>query len=252
MTTAPLAHDVTGSGPLVVLLHGITENRHSWDPIHLEDRYTVLRVDLRGHGESPRVAPYDLATLAADVRAVVDEVGADGTAPLVVGHSMGGVVATAYAHDHPVRGVVNVDQALALGAMQAQVAPAAPMLRGDGFGPFVEQMFASLYGELDPAEVARLEALRSPEKDVVLGMWSPLLDLTPDELAATVAEVTSLPAGTPYLSLHGIDLGPDYAAWLTSVIPSAVVETWTPAGHYPHLAAPERFVERVVAFDGGS
>lgn len=53
MITAPLAHDVTGSGPLVVLLHGITENRHSWDPIHLEDRYTVLRVDLRGHGRLP-------------------------------------------------------------------------------------------------------------------------------------------------------------------------------------------------------
>jgi pimeloyl-ACP methyl ester carboxylesterase len=248
MTTVPLAHDLAGTGPLLVLLHGITENRHSWDPVHLEDSFTVLRVDLRGHGESPRTAPYDLATLAADVRGVVDAIGAE-EAPLVVGHSMGGVVATAYAHAHPVRGVINVDQALALGAMQAQVAPAAPMLRGDGFDGFIQQMFASMYGELDPAEVARLEALRSPERDVVLGMWSPLLDMSPDELAATVAEVTALPAGTPYLSLHGIDLGPDYAAWLTSVIPSAVVETWTPAGHYPHLAAPERFVARVVAFD---
>lgn len=69
MTIVELAHDVQGSGPLLVLVHGITENRHSWDPItaDLAATHRVLRVDLRGHGESPSADVHDVASLAADI-----------------------------------------------------------------------------------------------------------------------------------------------------------------------------------------
>ena len=56
--TVELAHDIHGEGPLLVLIHGITENRQTWDPL-LEDLATdhrVLRGDLRGHGDSPAAA----------------------------------------------------------------------------------------------------------------------------------------------------------------------------------------------------
>jgi len=60
----------------------------------------------------------------------------------------------------------------------------------------------------------------------------------------------------PLLSLHGLDAGPDYAAWLAARIPTATVEVWTdeqgrPLGHHPHLMAPERFVARVREFAAG-
>lgn len=247
MTAVDLAYDVHGEGPLLVLVHGITENRHSWDPVRLSDSFRVVRVDLRGHGESPGAQPYDPLTLAADVYAVVEKEGGD--VPILVGHSMGGVVVTAYANRYPVRSVINVDQALALVAMQEQVQGAADLLRGDGFADVLGAMFGQLYGGLDQAEADRIAALRSPNQEVVLGMWSPLLDLTPEQLGALVQQVASLPAGTPYLSLHGTDLGPDYTAWLTSVIPSATVEVWGEVPtHYPHLVDPDRFVARVKDF----
>jgi pimeloyl-ACP methyl ester carboxylesterase len=250
MAALDLAYDLAGEGPLLVLIHGITENRHSWDPVSFADHYRVLRVDLRGHGESPREEPYDLPTLAADVYAVVEREGA-GEPPIVVGHSMGGAVATVYGSRYPVRAVVNVDQPLALVEMQAQVRQAAPLLRGDGLPDFMNAMFSQLYGALDQAEVARLSALRHPEQPVVLGMWSPLLDLGPDELSALVQDTAALPAGTPYLSLHGLDPGPAYPTWLTELIPSATVELWPDVPtHYPHLAAPARFVQRIRDFAG--
>lgn len=247
--TVQLACDESGEGPLLVAVHGITEDRHSWDPVPLAAHFRVVRVDLRGHGDSPTAPSYDLLSLGDDVAAVVETV-APGEVPLLVGHSIGGVVVTAYAAQHPVRGVINVDQPLELTGLQAGVQAAEPMLRGDGFDEFIAGLFGSMYGGLDPREVQRLEALRSPQQDVVLGMWSALLDLDATELGAVVDRVAALPAGTPYLSLHGLDPGPEYAAWLQQKIPTAVVEIWAdPPTHYPQLVAPARFVQRVRAFE---
>jgi pimeloyl-ACP methyl ester carboxylesterase len=156
---------------------------------------------------------------------------------------------TAYASLFPVRAVVNVDQPLALVAMQTQVQQAAPMLRGDGLNDFFGAMFGQMYGALEPAEVTRLSGLRQPNQEAVLGMWSPLLDLAPEELGTLVKRIAVLPSGTPYLSLHGLDAGPGYAAWLTSLIPSATIEVWGEVPtHYPHLVDPARFVRRIQEF----
>src|SRR3954467_5673626 len=131
----PLAHDLQGDGPLLVLVHGITENRHSWDPLtaDLARDHRVLRVDLGGHGESPAADHYGVATLADDVAAVVAEVDPDGPPSLLVGHSPGGMVVTAYAAAHDVSGAVNVDQSLDLAPLQAGVQAQAENLRGPGF-----------------------------------------------------------------------------------------------------------------------
>lgn len=245
MTQIELAHDVSGDGPLLVLVHGITENRHAWDPVPLDGQFRVVRVDLRGHGQSPGEPPYDMLTLAHDVHETVAKAGS-GEPPIVVGHSIGGVVVTAYASQFPVSAVINVDQSLALSGFQAQFQQAAPMLRGDGLTDFVTALFGQLYGGLDSAEAARLSQLRRPNREALLGMWAPLLDQTPAELESLVSAITALPPGTPYLSLHGFEPEPGYAGWLGGLISGATVEVWAdPPTHYPHLAAPERFAQRV-------
>ncbi len=53
----------------------------------------------------------------------------------------------------------------------------------------------------------------------------------------------------PYLALHGIDPGPDYASWLHGIIPTSTVEVWDGDGHYPHLVEPARFLDRLRAFE---
>ena len=99
--------------PPMVLLHGGNQSAHSWDlvSLHLSSDYRVMALDQRGHGDSEwnRGAHYAIADMMPDAR---DFLGALGLArPVVVGHSMGGMVALALACAHPqlVRAAVIVD-----------------------------------------------------------------------------------------------------------------------------------------------
>ena len=80
--------------PPIVLLHGGNQTAHSWDlvSLHLAGRYRVLALDQRGHGDSEwaRDADYSVRAMADDALAFIDQQGLD--RPIVVGHSMGGMV----------------------------------------------------------------------------------------------------------------------------------------------------------------
>jgi pimeloyl-ACP methyl ester carboxylesterase len=77
---------------LAVLIHGVTSSSRIWwrvGPALAERGYRVLAVDLRGHGASPRTEPgLVLADLAGDVAETVE-----GPVDLLVGHSLGALVA---------------------------------------------------------------------------------------------------------------------------------------------------------------
>jgi pimeloyl-ACP methyl ester carboxylesterase len=184
--------------------------------------------------------------MAGDVATVLHAL--DLRDPLVVGHSMGGIVVTAYAAAHPCRGVVNVDQSIALGDFQELVRGAEPMLRGEEFPGVITALFDSMHGGLPADEVARVSALRRPDQAVVLGVWAPLLELSSEALEELVGALTAT-VRVPYLALHGIDPGPGYGEWLHRVIPTATLEVWDGDGHYPHLVHRERFLARVRAFE---
>jgi len=246
---ATIAYEVAGDGRPLVLVHGITESCRSWDPLiaPLARDHRVVAVDLRGHGESERRPPYDALTMAADVHAVVESVGAP--QPLVVGHSLGGAVISMYAATNPVRGAINVDQTLELRAFQELLTALAPMLRGDDatFQATMQQMFESLDGALPSDELARLTRIRRPEQPVVLGVWDFILNTSADELDELVANTASM-ITAPYLALHGSEPGETYARWLKSTMPTVTLEVWRELGHYPHLVEPGRFLERVNDF----
>jgi pimeloyl-ACP methyl ester carboxylesterase len=262
-STVRLWHRVSGDGPLLVLIHGITEDHRSFDPLLplLEQHYRVLAVDLRGHGDSPATERYPLDEMAADVARVVADVltggggateGGDeatGAAPLVVGHSLGGIVAAAYGARFPVRGVVNIDQSLELAAMQGQVKSIEPMLRSDAFPAVIAGMFGQMAGALPGQEQQRLDSIRRPVPEVVLGIWAPLLELDADTLVSSVDDLVTASDPYPYLQVQGTDAGPDYPTWLRRRIPGAKFDPWPGLGHYPHLCEPERFVALVRAFD---
>lgn len=78
--------------PSVLLLHGGNQSAHSWDlvSLHLADRFRVVALDQRGHGDSEwaRDADYSSIAMARDARALIDEL--DLACPIIVGHSMGG------------------------------------------------------------------------------------------------------------------------------------------------------------------
>jgi pimeloyl-ACP methyl ester carboxylesterase len=246
-----IAYDVTGSGPDVVFVHGITDDRTSWAPIveRLAASRRCVTLDLRGHGESGDAGDYGALAMASDVTAVMSAAGCD--QPLLVGHSLGGMVVTAVAPVAAVRGVINVDQSLRISDFKAALEPIAPMLRGseDEFRAALAMVFGVLSGERDEPQIAARVAtcLARARQDVVLGVWSLVFDIPAGELDALI-DAMAPSIAVPYLTILGDDAGPDYREWLRDRIGHVEIEEWPGHGHFLHLVDPARFVARVQAF----
>ncbi|MEU6091914.1 alpha/beta fold hydrolase [Streptomyces sp. NPDC047085] len=87
----------------LVFVHGWTANRHRWDHqmAHFAERRRVIRLDLRGHGESTGAGVRTIAELASDVLALLDHLKVERF--VLVGHSMGGMISQTIALAHPDR-----------------------------------------------------------------------------------------------------------------------------------------------------
>ena len=99
------------SGPAMVLLHGLSLWRQSWDALipELTSSWHVFAFDLRGHGKSGRVAnEYHVVDYSRDIVAFLRS---SAKPTVLVGHSLGGFVALVAAGEYPegVRAVVSVD-----------------------------------------------------------------------------------------------------------------------------------------------
>lgn len=96
------AHSVTGTGPALILIHGIGARRATFAGLveALKDRFTCITYDLRGHGESPVPAGrFGLDDLVDDLEALRARLGIERAH--VAGHSLGGMIGPAYARRHP-------------------------------------------------------------------------------------------------------------------------------------------------------
>ncbi len=93
-----------GSGPVILLVHGITGSSAHWEPLLplLAERFTVIAPDLLGHGKSakPR-GDYSLGAYAAGLRDLL--IALDHPRATVVGHSLGGGIAMQFSYQFPER-----------------------------------------------------------------------------------------------------------------------------------------------------
>src|SRR6476660_5674783 len=98
------AYRVAGSGPAILLIHGIGDNSTTWSSVQstLAQRFTVIAPDLLGHGKSdkPR-ADYSMGGYANGMRDLLSVL--DIERVTVVGHSLGGGVAQQFAYQFPER-----------------------------------------------------------------------------------------------------------------------------------------------------
>lgn len=92
-----------GDGVPLVFVHGWTANRHRWDHqvAHFAEKRRVIRLDLRGHGESGGAGVRTIEALAADVLALLDHLEIERF--VLVGHSMGGMISQTITLAHPER-----------------------------------------------------------------------------------------------------------------------------------------------------
>ncbi len=90
-----VAYRVSGpaGAPAMVLLHGLGEGAGSWNPVMppLAAGHRVHALDLRGHGASSRPGHYSFEAMRDDVAGLLDALGLEQV--VVVGHSLGGIVA---------------------------------------------------------------------------------------------------------------------------------------------------------------
>src|SRR3954471_19001059 len=99
-----VTYRTAGSGPALLLLHGITNSSQTWEraAAELADRFTIIAPDLLGHGRSatPR-GDYSLGAHASGIRDLLTALGHEHVT--VVGHSLGGGIAMQFAYQFPER-----------------------------------------------------------------------------------------------------------------------------------------------------
>ena len=109
-----LAVTESGSGmKTAVLIHGIMSDSRAWHRVTAEleaHGFRVLAVDLAGHGRSPRSRRYSPAAWADDVVETLEPI-LDGPPDVVMGHSLGGLVASLVADRLAPRAAIYIDPA---------------------------------------------------------------------------------------------------------------------------------------------
>lgn len=252
---AGMAGDLYGhpdGRPPLVLLSGLTYGRAIWQPVlghlgQIDPGRQVLNLDLPGHGDSPDQLPHTIQRTVGRIREAVAEAGL-GT-PVLGGHSQSGGFVSMYAAQYPASGVINVEASPDLWNFVRVIQGLAAGCGGDTLTVWrsMEQTFGL---DLMPPPTREFIVGQSrPTRDLLASYWEDILAMTPEQASALVTggfkAIAS--AGVPYLLLLGSDPAPETAAWIRDVAPHATVEVWAGTGHFPHLAHPARFAERLAA-----
>jgi len=262
----PYVYRTAGSGPLIVLLHGIAASSATWDNVipRLARRFKVIAPDLLGHGESAMPpGDYSLGAYANLVRDLLVALGEErGT---LVGHSLGGGVAMQFAYQFPERceRIVLVSSG-GLGRevhpiLRAAALPGAELVLpwlsvvGDrsirALGRLAQRV--GLRQSADLAETWRsFVSLETPEgRRTFLHTVRDIIDLGGQRVSAL--DRLYLTADLPMLIVWG-DRDPlipvSHAHHAHEVVAGSRLEIFPGAGHFPYLEDPERFAAVVLDF----
>jgi len=231
-----LAVDNGGSGGLpVVFVHSLAGNSTHWSKQleHLRRTRRAVALDLRGHGRSerPKNGDYTIAGMAGDVAAAADTLGLGRL--VLVGHSMGGGVALAYAGAHPdrVAGLVLVDP---IGdGKQIPPAEAKGYLAGfeSNYDSTSQGYWTSIAGPDSVIRKRLLADLKATPREAVVEVLRDVIQFDPDPALAryqgpTLSIVT--PQNDMPMSLHRLGKGRPY-------------RIVTGTGHWIQLDKPEEF-----------
>src|SRR3954454_11636566 len=262
-----VAYRSAGSGPAIVLVHGITSTSATWERVmpYLATRFTVIAPDLLGHGQSakPR-GDYSLGAYASGVRDLMVTLGHESAT--YVGHSLGGGVVMQLAYQFPERcerlvlvdsGGLGRDLNLLLRAatlpLSELVLPLLASARLLDAGRSVGRFFGrlGLRAGTDVAELARGHAsLADPEARAA---FVHTLRTIVDPLGQRVnaSDRLYLAENIPFMLVWG-ERDPiipvEHGRAAHELVRSSRLEVFEGAGHFPHVDDPQRFLDALLDF----
>jgi pimeloyl-ACP methyl ester carboxylesterase len=246
--------DIPPSLPAVVFIHGIGGSARVWTP-QVESfaaaGFVPVALDLPGYGARPSVAAMDFDGLAADVESQIEQRGL--VTPILVGHSMGGMIAQTALRRRPD------------GYVAAVLACTSPAF-GSADGAFQTKFVADRIGPLDAGKTMADLAPKMVDR-----MIGPAAE--PAGCAHAVAVMSAVPAdtyraavrclvgfderanlakiGVPVLCLAG-EKDPNAPAAgverMAGKIPGARYACLAGVGHLPNLEAPADFDTAILSF----
>jgi pimeloyl-ACP methyl ester carboxylesterase len=256
-----------GSGPVLVLMHGITSTSATWAGVlpYLARHFTIIAPDLLGHGASakPR-GDYSLGAHATGIRDLLVALGHERAT--FVGHSLGGGVAMQLAYQFPERceRLVLVDSG-GLGAEISRLLRAATLPGVELLLPLLADSRLLSAGRVAARLLDRVGLRVGTDLGEILRGHASLSDaearsafvhtlrtiIDPRGQRVDASDRLYLAQQIPFLVIWG-DRDPiipvAHALAVREHLPGSRVEIFEGAGHFPHLDDPQRFVQLVVEF----
>ncbi len=252
MSAVAVDYAIEGEGPALYLIHGIGSRKITWAGLipHLKDQFTCISYDLRGHGSSPiPPTPYTLEELVEDLEALRAKLGHHKIH--VMGHSLGGMIAPAYARAYP-------DHTLSVGLLstaagrtdedRAKLAGVRAAMSEQGIAPvlntLIERWYTDAFIASHPDAIqARLQQVINTPPEVFLSVFDVYAQT---EMAPWLHELNH-----PCLVMTGeLDGGcpPRLNRFMAETLPDAELVILDGLKHSILIEAPSRVVPPVRAF----
>jgi pimeloyl-ACP methyl ester carboxylesterase len=266
-----VAYRMAGSGPPLVLIHGITSSSETWSTVGpmLAREYTVVAPDLTGHGRSakPR-GDYSMGAFASGVRDLTVTLDIDQAT--IVGHSLGGGVAMQYAYQFPERtarlalvssGGLGPDVHAFLRAATLPgselVIPLLAASRVLAAGRTAGRLLSRLGIQLgtDTVEIARGHASLADAETRLAFVHTLRASIDPRGQRVRATDRLYLATQLPMLILWGARdriIPVEHGRRAHEMVPTSRLVIFESSGHFPHLDEPERFVTTIREWIDGT
>jgi pimeloyl-ACP methyl ester carboxylesterase len=262
-----IAYRTAGTGPVVVLVHGIAGSSETWGRVMpaLAERVTVVAPDLLGHGGSTKSAgDYSLGALAAGIRDLMIELGHDRAT--LIGHSLGGGVVMQFAYQFPDRcerlvlvGSGGLGREVALN-LRALSFPGVEYLVAPAFHPRLQAAGTAVMGWFRKVGVRP-----TPSFEEFWRGYGSLMDgdsrraffhtlhsvVDPGGQRVSAMNRLHLVSGTPTLIVWGDRdsvVPVRHAHEAHEAMPGSILHVLEGVGHFPQHDQPERFTRLVLDF----
>jgi pimeloyl-ACP methyl ester carboxylesterase len=262
-----VAYRQAGTGPVVVLIHGITSSSETWGRVapYLSRRYTVIAPDLIGHGQSAKPkGDYSLGAYAGGLRDLLVALGHERAT--FVGHSLGGGVAMQLCYQHPelCERLVLVDSG-GLGRDVSLLLRAATLPGSELVLPLLAASRLLEVGRLaggllnriglrvgtDIEEIARGHATLADRESRAAFVYTLRGIVEPGGQRVNASDRLYLARHIPFLMVwgeHDSIIPVSHGRAAHAQVPNSRLEVFADSGHFPQLDEPERFLDVLTDF----